>query len=171
MRALGIGWWRSSMMLCKLTVQAFLSCLAARASPLGPIVAGLGSLSEAEVLDAIDRGRHCGGRSGAFWVLDPIDGTKGFCAKMQYAIALALVQDGEARPQRGRHVLCLHMAGCFIRHEPRFQVVAGLLGCPNLPLEGPLPSNSADALAVAASASGGSLLTAVRGCGAFMARH
>lgn len=41
-----------------------------------------------------------------YWVLDPIDGTKGFIRGMQYAIALALIEDGE--------------------------VVLGVLGCPNL---------------------------------------
>ncbi len=43
-----------------------------------------------------------------FWTLDPIDGTKGFLRGDQYAIALALVEDGE--------------------------VQIGVLGCPNLGL-------------------------------------
>jgi len=59
------------------------------------------------VLDWIDRGQAAGGASGRFWVLDPIDGTKGFLRKEQYAIALALIEDGE--------------------------VQLGVLGCPNLP--------------------------------------
>lgn len=42
-----------------------------------------------------------------YWTLDPIDGTKGFLRGEQYAIALALIEHG--------------------------QVVAGVLGCPNLP--------------------------------------
>ena len=67
---------------------------------------GLGALSEAEVLTAIDRGSSGGGRSGTVWVLDPIDGTKGFVAGRQYAIALALVRDGA--------------------------VLMGVVGCPNL---------------------------------------
>lgn len=41
-----------------------------------------------------------------FWTLDPIDGTKGFLRGDQYAVALALVEDG--------------------------QVQIGVLGCPNL---------------------------------------
>jgi 3'(2'), 5'-bisphosphate nucleotidase len=41
-----------------------------------------------------------------FWTLDPIDGTKGFLRGDQYAIALALIEDGEVR--------------------------LGVLGCPNL---------------------------------------
>lgn len=44
--------------------------------------------------------------SGRFWVLDPIDGTKGFLRGDQYVVALALVEDG--------------------------QVQLGVLGCPNL---------------------------------------
>jgi 3'(2'), 5'-bisphosphate nucleotidase len=47
-----------------------------------------------------------GDPSSRFWVLDPIDGTKGFLRGDQYAVALALVEEGE--------------------------VVLGALGCPNL---------------------------------------
>jgi 3'(2'), 5'-bisphosphate nucleotidase len=67
----------------------------------------LPQVSESEVLGAIDWGTFGGGRSGRFWTLDPIDGTKGFLRLEQYAVALALVEDGE--------------------------VVVGVLGCPNLP--------------------------------------
>jgi 3'(2'), 5'-bisphosphate nucleotidase len=66
----------------------------------------LPQVSEAEVLGAIDWGVFGGGRGGRFWTLDPIDGTKGFLRMEQYAVALALVEDGE--------------------------VVVGVLGCPNL---------------------------------------
>ncbi|MBN2399370.1 MAG: 3'(2'),5'-bisphosphate nucleotidase, partial [Candidatus Aminicenantes bacterium] len=45
---------------------------------------------------------------GTFWALDPIDGTKGFLRGEQFAIALALIMDGQVR--------------------------LGILGCPNLPL-------------------------------------
>lgn len=46
------------------------------------------------ILDWIDRGSP---RSLArrFWTLDPIDGTKGFLRGGQYAVALALIWDGE----------------------------------------------------------------------------
>jgi 3'(2'), 5'-bisphosphate nucleotidase len=71
------------------------------------MVPGLG---DDEVLEAIDRGAGTGGPHGRFWSLDPIDGTKGFLRGGQYAVALALVEDGE--------------------------VVVGVLGCPNLPLHG-----------------------------------
>lgn len=60
-----------------------------------------------KALDAIDRGTYEGGAKGKHWVLDPIDGTKGFLRGDQYAIALGLIEDGE--------------------------VVMGVLGCPNLP--------------------------------------
>jgi len=63
-------------------------------------------LSEDTICSAIDLGQHSGGTSGRFWCLDPIDGTKGFIRGDQYAIALALIEDGE--------------------------VIFGVLGCPNL---------------------------------------
>ena len=59
-----------------------------------------------EMIAALDRGSHDGG-DRRYWVLDPIDGTKGFLRGDQYAIALALVESG--------------------------RVVVGALGCPNLP--------------------------------------
>lgn len=65
--------------------------------------------SEEEVMEAIDRGQTEGGARGSFWILDPIDGTKGFINGRQYAIALALMEDGE--------------------------VTGGVLGCPNMPGE------------------------------------
>jgi 3'(2'), 5'-bisphosphate nucleotidase len=65
------------------------------------------ALGESGVMAAIERGHHRGGAAGRFWTMDPIDGTKGFIRKDQYAIALALVEDG--------------------------QVVLGVLGCPCLP--------------------------------------
>jgi 3'(2'), 5'-bisphosphate nucleotidase len=70
----------------------------------------LPELQDDGVLAAIDRGSGKGGAKGRFWTLDPIDGTKGFLRGGQYAVALALVEDG--------------------------QVVVGVLGCPNLPLHG-----------------------------------
>lgn len=65
-------------------------------------------LSSENVLTAIDKGRSEGGPEGRHWVLDPIDGTKGFVRGDQYAIALALLDQGK--------------------------VVLGVLACPNLPL-------------------------------------
>lgn len=59
-----------------------------------------------ECLDAIDLGR-AQPNATAFFTLDPVDGTKGFLRRQQYAIALALIERG----------------------APTF----GVLGCPNLP--------------------------------------
>jgi 3'(2'), 5'-bisphosphate nucleotidase len=67
-------------------------------------------LDASGLADALDRGNHPGGADGRHWVLDPVDGTKGFLRGQQYAIALALVDGGE--------------------------VVVGALGCPNLPAPG-----------------------------------
>ena len=61
--------------------------------------------STASVCEWIDRGRGEVGPN--FWTLDPIDGTKGFLRRDQYAIALAYIVDGT--------------------------VQLGVLGCPNLP--------------------------------------
>jgi 3'(2'), 5'-bisphosphate nucleotidase len=51
--------------------------------------------SEADILNWIDRGN--GQVAPRFWTLDPIDGTKGFLRQDQYAIALALIEDGEVK--------------------------------------------------------------------------
>jgi 3'(2'), 5'-bisphosphate nucleotidase len=67
------------------------------------------ALTQQQVLDAIDLGNHPGGATGRFWSLDPIDGTKGFLRNDQYAIALALIENGKP--------------------------VLGVLGCPALQLE------------------------------------
>lgn len=58
------------------------------------------------VYDSIDFGNYEGGSKGRFWALDPIDGTKGFLRGDQFAVCLALVEDGK--------------------------VVLGVIGCPNL---------------------------------------
>lgn len=60
--------------------------------------------SSDEVCSWIDLGTHS--MKNRFWTLDPIDGTKGFLRGDQYAIALALIQNGH--------------------------VQLGLMGCPNL---------------------------------------
>jgi 3'(2'), 5'-bisphosphate nucleotidase len=63
-------------------------------------------VTASQVLDWIALG-GADGTGARYWTLDPIDGTKGFLRGDQYAIALALVDDGE--------------------------IVLGVLGCPNLP--------------------------------------
>ncbi|XP_054776468.1 SAL1 phosphatase [Prosopis cineraria] len=72
------------------------------------VLDGFSTLTAEDVIRAIDSGRSEGGSSGWHWVLDPIDGTKGFLRGDQYAIALALLHEGK--------------------------VVLGVLACPNLPL-------------------------------------
>ena len=52
------------------------------------------SVDEAEQLIGLGGGDAAGGR---YWVLDPIDGTKGFLRGGQYAVALALVEDGKVK--------------------------------------------------------------------------
>ncbi|KAH0856553.1 hypothetical protein HID58_084814 [Brassica napus] len=66
------------------------------------------TLSTDDILRAIDCGTSEGGPNGRHWVLDPIDGTKGFLRGDQYAVALGLLEEGK--------------------------VVLGVLACPNLPL-------------------------------------
>jgi 3'(2'), 5'-bisphosphate nucleotidase len=53
------------------------------------------SVSEKDVRRWIERGQ--GSACDQFWVLDPVDGTKGFLRGGQYAVALALVEDKEVR--------------------------------------------------------------------------
>lgn len=55
---------------------------------------------------AIDNGAFEGSAKGREWALDPIDGTKGFLRKQQYAVCLALIVDAK--------------------------VQLGVIGCPNL---------------------------------------
>ncbi|KAF6163198.1 hypothetical protein GIB67_025062 [Kingdonia uniflora] len=71
----------------------------------GPDIA----LEISEVLEAINRCNSTGGPKGRYWVLDPVDGTLGFIRGDQYAIALAMIEDGE--------------------------VALGVLGCPNYPMK------------------------------------
>ncbi|EOY28371.1 PAP-specific phosphatase HAL2-like isoform 2 [Theobroma cacao] len=66
-------------------------------------------LGSSDVLEAISRCNSNRGPTGRFWALDPVDGTLGFVRGDQYAVALALIEDGE--------------------------VVLGVLGCPNYPMK------------------------------------
>jgi 3'(2'), 5'-bisphosphate nucleotidase len=88
-------------------------------------------LGDSQVLEAIDRGTGEGAPMGRFWALDPIDGTKGFLRGDQYAVALALIEDG--------------------------RVVLGVLGCPNLPLNSNEPESSRGTLFVAAKGQGAAM--------------
>ena len=83
---------------------------------------------EAEIFNFIDRGKGAGGGKGRFWTLDPIDGTKGFLRGDQYAVALALTEEGE--------------------------VTLGVMGCPNLPLRSLQEKDPLACLFVAAKGEG-----------------
>lgn len=91
----------------------------------------LPGLDEEALIEAIDSGGHTGGPRGQFWTLDPIDGTKGFLRGDQYAVAVALIENGD--------------------------VVLGVLGCPNLPLDLGEPDGER-----------GCVLMAVKGDGAYL---
>jgi len=91
----------------------------------------IADMGDDEILDAIDHGTYEGGPTGRHWTLDPIDGTKGFLRLDQYAVALALIENGE--------------------------VILGILGCPNLPIDGKNFDGPS-----------GCLFIAEKGCGSFM---
>lgn len=79
------------------------------------------------VARALDRGDH-DGAARRYWVLDPVDGTKGFLRGDQYAVALALVEDG--------------------------RVVVGVLGCPNLHQDPAVPDGTRGCLFAAVRGAG-----------------
>ena len=86
----------------------------------------LGACSADEVLALID---HCGPSDARrLWALDPIDGTKGFLRREQFAVALGLVENG--------------------------RVVLGVLGCPNLPCDPADPRSGTGCLFIAARGGG-----------------
>lgn len=66
-------------------------------------------VSTDEVVELINKGKGSGGE-GRHWVLDPVDGTLGFVRGDQYAIALAMMEDGDLK--------------------------LGVMGCPNMPKMG-----------------------------------
>ena len=55
----------------------------------------IGTVTPEDVTRWIDHGN--GQTAKRFWTLDPIDGTKGFLRGDQYAIALALIEDGDLK--------------------------------------------------------------------------
>lgn len=71
-----------------------------------------------DVLAAIDAGAGDADHA-SFWTLDPVDGTKGFLRNQQYAVALALIEDGTP--------------------------TIGVMGCPNLPIDMSEPLDVPDA--------------------------
>jgi 3'(2'), 5'-bisphosphate nucleotidase len=94
-----------------------------------------------DMLAIIDSGRSTGGRSGRIWTLDPIDGTKGFLRGGQYAIALALMVDGDLK--------------------------VGALGCPNLPVDDSVRLDSSIGTDQHGDEGKGALISAREGAGAW----
>ncbi len=92
------------------------------------------SWDSGQLCTVIDRGN--GAASGRFWALDPVDGTKGFLRNEQYAIALALIDEG--------------------------RVQLGFLGCPRLIRNGRHVSSSGFLFAAAAGR-GASMFNLTRG--------
>lgn len=90
------------------------------------------TLGKEDILCEIDRGSHPGGPKGRFWVLDPIDGTKGFLRLDQYAVALALIEDGDIK--------------------------VGALACPNFPADLDQPDGAKGCILAAVKGGGTSLL-------------
>ena len=90
-------------------------------------------LERDEILDLIDFGTYEGGATGRHFTLDPIDGTKGFLRLDQYAVALGLIEDG--------------------------QVVLGVLGCPNLPVDASQPEGEKGCLFIAERGQGATVRT------------
>lgn len=90
-------------------------------------------LTEVQILSAINNSKHDGGKKDRFWSIDPIDGTKGFLRGDQYAIALALIEEGE--------------------------VVLGVLGCPNLNTSRDKPDTSKGSIFIGVKGQGTSMRT------------
>ncbi|MGK7929743.1 MAG: 3'(2'),5'-bisphosphate nucleotidase [Spirulina sp.] len=84
-----------------------------------------------EVLQWIDRGNN--EIASRYWTLDPIDGTKGFIRGDQYAIALALVENGALK--------------------------LGALGCPALPIDPSHPEGQKGVLFLAVRGEGTQMLS------------
>lgn len=93
-----------------------------------------------QMLQAIDAGKSAGGAQGRIWALDPIDGTKGFLRGGQYAVCLALIEDGDVK--------------------------VGVLACPNLPVDDAAPLSADVGPSRPGSAGRGVIFAAVSGSGA-----
>ncbi|VVB15927.1 unnamed protein product [Arabis nemorensis] len=99
-------------------------------------------LGSTEILKAIGRCSSVGGPKGRHWVLDPVDGTLGFVRGDQYAVALALIENGK--------------------------LLLGVLGCPNYPVKKECLSNGCNqtvAKSVPGDVSKGCVMYAKRGSG------
>eukprot|EP00922_Rhytidocystis_sp_ex-Travisia-forbesii_P026338 GHVS01038577.1.p1 GENE.GHVS01038577.1~~GHVS01038577.1.p1 ORF type:complete len:580 (-),score=127.89 GHVS01038577.1:16-1563(-) len=107
------------------------------AAQVASVLPGRSSVDPQDVLDAFFANTEPTVRtlrrdSGSYWVLDPIDGTKGFIRGGQYVIALAYIKDGEP--------------------------IIGILGCPNLPLDLANPDGPRGSIVFAVKGSGAHML-------------
>jgi len=89
------------------------------------------SATTEDVTTWIDRGN--GAVASRYWTLDPIDGTKGYVRGDQYAIALALVEEGELK--------------------------LGVLGCPALPINLTQPDSEKGVIFVAVKGQGTTMIS------------
>jgi len=105
-------------------------------------IRAVGPASPDQVCAWIDRGRA--DQSDRFWTLDPIDGTKGFLRGDQYAVALALVENGTLQ--------------------------IGVLGCPNL-VDGQTPDLHGAGSLVIAMRGRGTWTTSLSAPGEFTPLH
>ena len=158
---------RSPVTVADFASQALVARLLAEAFPGDPLVGEEGSAAlrtpqEAAALERvtafvkhsfpeatpdsvcawIDRGAAA--PASRFWTLDPIDGTKGFLRGDQYAVAFALLVDG--------------------------QVQVGVLGCPNLS-DGYRPDPSGPGSLIIAARGEGTWLTPLDGPQTFTRLH
>ncbi|MDA1330015.1 MAG: 3'(2'),5'-bisphosphate nucleotidase [Chloroflexi bacterium] len=88
----------------------------------GFVATAIPAATTAQVADWIDLGTRQ--PSSRYWTLDPIDGTKGFLRREQYAVALALIEEG--------------------------QVQLAALGCPNLAAAHEMQAGGPGSLVIAA---------------------
>ncbi|OMO65043.1 Inositol monophosphatase [Corchorus olitorius] len=108
------------------------------------------SLSQADVLKAIDRGGKnafaFGIEPATYWILDPIDGTRGFVQGRQalYVVGLCLVVEGE--------------------------IVAGVMGCPNWAVDTSNKSTTDAQGYKNSSSESGIIMVAHIGCGTWTKR-
>uniref|UniRef100_A0A1J3CGA8 3'(2'),5'-bisphosphate nucleotidase n=1 Tax=Noccaea caerulescens TaxID=107243 RepID=A0A1J3CGA8_NOCCA len=95
-------------------------------------------LGSSEILKAIGRCNSLGGPKGRHWVLDPVDGTLGFVRGDQYAVALALIENGK--------------------------VLLGVLGCPNYPVKKECLSNGCNQTATTTTKPAAAAGSVSKGC-------
>ncbi|NER50308.1 MAG: 3'(2'),5'-bisphosphate nucleotidase [Symploca sp. SIO1A3] len=95
------------------------------------VQAQIPSATTEDVTTWIDRGN--GAVASRYWTLDPIDGTKGYVRGDQYAIALALVEEGELK--------------------------LGIMGCPALPINLTQPDSERGVMFVAVKDQGTTMIS------------